>query len=78
MSEATHTKDSDCTVDPATFCCVECGVGHGSPCQGCGGTGFHAEGCHDCDENGPLHMTGQYCECEECEEDAFFACHPAD
>lgn len=42
-----HTKDSDCTVDPETLLCIECGVMHdpGSLCQDCGGCGFHKETC---------------------------------
>lgn len=44
-----HTKDADCTVDPKTGCCFDCGVLHGDPCPGCGARGFHAPGC-------PVHM----------------------
>ena len=43
MSE--HTKDEDCTVDPETQCCTVCGVGHGDPCEFCGGRGFHMDNC---------------------------------
>ncbi len=41
-----HAKDSDCTVDPETLCCTECGVGHGcEPCPFCGGVAFHVGDC---------------------------------
>ena len=42
---AEHTKDSDCTVDPATNLCTGCGVEHGEPCFQCGGRGFHTNDC---------------------------------
>lgn len=45
MPTPTHSRDSDCTVDPATDCCVECHVLHGDPCPDCEGRGFHADGC---------------------------------
>ena len=32
----------DCTVDPGTNECIECGVWHGDMCPDCGGRGFHA------------------------------------
>jgi len=38
---AVHTTDQDCTVDPRTNCCRECGVEHGDPCDVCHGRGFH-------------------------------------
>jgi hypothetical protein len=44
-SRITHTKDTDCTIDPDTMCCIVCGVSHGSPCEACRGSGFHADGC---------------------------------
>ena len=41
-----HEKDQDCTVDPETMACVECGVDHGgAPCPECGGVAFHEPGC---------------------------------
>lgn len=40
-----HTKDSDCTVDPATLCCTTCGVDHSGQCSQCGGKGYHKETC---------------------------------
>jgi hypothetical protein len=40
-----HTKDADCTVDPTTDSCRECGVYHGDPCPACDGRGFHVDGC---------------------------------
>ena len=42
-----HTRDEDCTVDPADDCCIECGVYHGDPCPACDGRGFHREACPD-------------------------------
>lgn len=42
-----HTKDSDCTVDPETQCCIYCGVWHGEECPECKGRGFHNEGCSE-------------------------------
>jgi hypothetical protein len=40
-----HTKDSDCTIDPITECCVECGVYHGEECPECGQRGYHRRNC---------------------------------
>lgn len=40
-----HTKASQCTVDPETNLCSECGVDHSEPCPTCGARAFHAEGC---------------------------------
>lgn len=45
-----HARDEDCTIDPATNCCVACGVEQGPPCQECGGRSFHRPGCPDSDE----------------------------
>jgi len=42
---APHSQDSDCTLDPATDCCVECGVYHGDACPDCGERGFHTPDC---------------------------------
>ena len=42
-----HTTDSDCTINPETDCCVECGVYHGDNCPHCGERAFHADGCID-------------------------------
>jgi hypothetical protein len=39
-----HFTDADCTVDPDTGCCEECGVEHADPCI-CGGRGYHVKGC---------------------------------
>ncbi len=41
----THVADTDCTPDPETGCCSECGVEHGEPCEVCGGCGFHKSWC---------------------------------
>ena len=41
----THTRDSDCALDPRTDTCRDCGVYHGDPCPECGGRGFHALDC---------------------------------
>lgn len=46
-----HYTDSDCTVDPRTHLCVNCGVEHGEPCQTCGGKGFHTADCPNSDAN---------------------------
>lgn len=48
-----HTKDADCTVDPKTDLCAECGVYHGDPCIDCGGRGFHKQECSRGDEGAP-------------------------
>ncbi len=40
-----HEKDSDCTLDPKTDVCLECGVWHVDPCAACGGRGFHKPDC---------------------------------
>jgi hypothetical protein len=37
----THTKDSDCTIDPETDCCLECFAWHAEPCRECGGRAYH-------------------------------------
>jgi hypothetical protein len=42
-----HSRDEDCSVDEAAGCCRSCGVLHGDPCPGCGGSGYHREGCSD-------------------------------
>lgn len=44
---ANHDKDSDCTVDPKTDCCIVCGVGHMGGCGVCGGVAFHKSGCSE-------------------------------
>lgn len=49
-----HGKDSDCTIDPETDCCTECGVWHADPCPDCGGRGFHNDGCFRSDRALPL------------------------
>jgi hypothetical protein len=40
-----HTADADCTVDPETLTCRECGVDHSSECPACRGRGFHRPSC---------------------------------
>jgi hypothetical protein len=40
-----HSKDADCTVDPATGGCFVCGVDHSDECPECGRHGFHLDGC---------------------------------
>ncbi len=40
-----HERDTDCTLDPETNVCRECGVFHGDPCPRCSGRGFHEPGC---------------------------------
>lgn len=40
-----HTTDADCSVDPATDVCTECGVHHGEPCRECGSAAFHEPDC---------------------------------
>lgn len=40
-----HLQDSDCTVDPNTGCCQDCGVDHSEQCPECQGRGFHRMGC---------------------------------
>jgi len=40
-----HTKDSDCTIDEDTACCVVCGVDHSEECLECGGRGYHKDTC---------------------------------
>jgi len=50
---ATHTKDADCTIDPATGLCSVCGVADGEPCPECGGRSFHLDGCSESDATAP-------------------------
>lgn len=40
-----HLQDSDCSVDPKTGCCKDCGVDHSEQCPECQGRGFHRMGC---------------------------------
>ncbi len=40
-----HAKNSDCAIDPMTFCCSGCGVIHSEECPDCCGSGFHYPGC---------------------------------
>lgn len=42
---ADHNRDEDCTVNPDTDECYECGVYHGDPCASCGGQGYHRSAC---------------------------------
>lgn len=62
--EPTHTKDSDCTVDPETLLCSVCGVDHSDSCPECSGRGFHAEGCSRSDVTKTLSCGG----CNRCME----------
>lgn len=46
--EPLHTKDAECTVDPETDLCKECGVYQGEAfgrCLDCNGRGFHTDEC---------------------------------
>lgn len=45
-----HTIEFQCTVDPETDCCTECGVHHGTPCEECGGKAFHTPTCSEMNE----------------------------
>jgi hypothetical protein len=49
VTAATHTQDSDCTVDPETGMCTVCRVDHTTACHVCGGRGFHKAGCRAAD-----------------------------
>jgi hypothetical protein len=49
-----HRQDSDCTVDPETGCCIECGVGHGDPCLSCSGRGYHTDDCAELYHDSPF------------------------
>jgi hypothetical protein len=49
-----HRQDSDCTVDPETGCCIECGVGHGDPCLTCNGCGYHTDDCAELYHDSPF------------------------
>lgn len=40
-----HSKDSDCTVDPRTSACTECGAGHADPCLFCSQRAYHSDWC---------------------------------
>lgn len=46
MTTEHHSKDSDCTLDEHGLC-IDCGVGHGDPCDECGGRGFHTDDCSE-------------------------------
>lgn len=55
----THHTDSDCTLNPADDCCIDCGVYHGEPCPGCGGRGFHVGPCADlCEATDAIECAG--------------------
>jgi hypothetical protein len=60
-AEPAHTTDSHCTLDENDECKV-CGVYHGDPCPGCGGSGFHYDGCLRMLPEPPL----SYDPCPEC------------
>jgi hypothetical protein len=40
-----HRQDEDCTPDPATGLCTDCGTLHGDPCAACEARGFHRDNC---------------------------------
>lgn len=40
-----HFRDEDCTINPKTQCCTQCGVDHSTACLKCYGRGFHRLGC---------------------------------
>lgn len=40
-----HTHDDQCTIDPATGLCFDCGVLHGDPCPSCEQKAFHLDSC---------------------------------
>lgn len=46
-----HAQDEDCTVDPETNECIQCGTWHGDPCPDCGARAFHREDCPQMDPN---------------------------
>ncbi len=45
VAQAMHTRDEDCTIDPATLCCRICSAEHGAACPDCGGRAFHRASC---------------------------------
>lgn len=45
----THLKDEDCKGFVVDGCCSICGVGHGDPCEECGGSAYHRDGCAQSD-----------------------------
>lgn len=46
-NEPDHRKDEDCTIRGEDGECLGCGVTHSTPCEDCGGTGFHKETCDE-------------------------------
>lgn len=40
-----HSQDSECSVDPETDLCRECGAEHGEPCTHCRARAFHLPNC---------------------------------
>lgn len=42
---ANHTRDTDCTVDPRTRVCTDCGAEHADPCDFCEGRAYHLPDC---------------------------------
>ncbi len=54
MSEYSHERDEQCTVDPRTNACTECGADHSDPCPECAGRGYHKLGCSLSDATAPF------------------------
>jgi len=53
-SAVTHTKDSDCTVDPNTGACIFCHVGHIDTCFECGQHAYHLDTCSEVNAIAPM------------------------
>ena len=66
MASAEHHQDSDCTVDPKTDCCTECGVYHASPCPWCDGRGFHNPGCELLKDDDETLLEKHAADCRQC------------